>query len=150
MIEPEAYAVPDDIEAPLAEMRAHWKGLRRGGNEMPFWDDVKLSALQHMGDEVMLIDVFENPERFRFNFLGSAIVDRYGRPVAGRFLDEIEAQDPFDHFEAQCAEAVRSRAPTYYRHRSAETRPYARIVLPLWGNGHVEMLMVAVADTSGG
>jgi len=151
MTEADAYSVPETIETTLADLRDHWKSLRRGGNDVPFSDDVKPSALRHRGDELMLIDVFENPQRFRFSFPGSAtILDHDGGSVAGKFLDEIGVQDPFDHLDAQCAETVRSRAPTYYRHRSVGERPYARIVLPLWGNGRVEMLLVAVAWTNDG
>jgi hypothetical protein len=35
--------------------------MRRGDNDIPFWDDVNLSLL---GDDAAVIDVFENPLRF--------------------------------------------------------------------------------------
>jgi hypothetical protein len=65
----------------------------------------------------------------------------------GKFLDELESQGLFDHLEAQCAATVRSKAPTYFRHGLMPA--YARIALPLWGNGRIEMLLVAAAATGG-
>ncbi len=150
MTESDAYALPDEVEPPLADLHGRWKRLLRGGNSIPFWDDVKLSALRAPDAELILIDVFEKPQRFRFNFQGSPIADHQGRPVSGKFFDELDGRgDPFDHFEAQCGETVRCRAPTYYRHRSGKGRHYARIMLPLWGNGRIDMLLAGVTKAGG-
>jgi hypothetical protein len=138
-----AYSVPATVEADLERVRAHWTKLKRGGNEIPFWDDVKLAALPDGGSNAFLIDVFENPRRFRFGLLGSNIATRYSDPISGRFCDEVSPRGPFDQLDAQCAATVAQRAQTYYRHSGSP--PYGRLVLPLWGNGRMDMLLAAVS-----
>ena len=142
-----AYAMPASLEPELVPVYEYWRATRRGGNEVPFWDDVKLSSLGSSADDALLIDAFENPLRFRLGLAGRSIAARLGRERAGKFLHELAAEGPFDHLQAQCAVAVRSRVPTYFRHGSAPV--YARIALPLWGNGRIEMLLVAEAAIGG-
>jgi len=142
-----AYAMPASLEPELVPIYEYWRATRRGGNEVPFWDDVKLSSLGDSADDVVLIDAFENPLRFRLGLAGRSMAARFGPERAGKFLHELAADGPFDHLEAQCAVAVRSRAPTYFRHGSAPA--YARIALPLWGSGRVEMLLVAETAIGG-
>ncbi len=147
---PLPYSLPPAIEADLERVRVYWAGLNRGGAQMPFWDDLKLADLADSGDSVMLIDAFEHPRRFRMGFLGRAVTQRYGASIVGKFFDEIEPRNPFDQLDGQCAATVDRRAPTYFRHLptgDAKSVPYARIILPMWGNGHIEMLLGAVAAT---
>jgi hypothetical protein len=144
------FALPIEIEKDLRAFREYWLGLRRGENEMPFWDDVKLSALPNARESIMLIDVFERPERFRFSTVGSALSERYGKDVVGRFTNEIEPTFPFEYLTSQCSATVESRDPTYYEHQAGGAKPqaYARLLLPLWGEGSVRMLLGAVTFSS--
>lgn len=137
------FALPEKLEADLAEVRAHWHGLIRGqASDMPFWDDVKLSALPKIEDRLMLVGVFEKPERFRFDILGKHIVKIYGADVTGKFADEIEPGDPFEYFRSQAGVTVEGAAPTYYK-----SGTHARLLLPLWGDGRISMLLGAVAKS---
>jgi hypothetical protein len=144
------FALPIEIEKDLRAVRDYWLGLRRGENEMPFWDDVELSALPEARDSIMLIDVFERPERFRFGTMGSAFSRWYGKDVIGGFTNEIELASPFEYLTSQCSATVESRAPTYYEQQAggAKPRAYARLLLPLWGEGNVRMLLGAVTFAS--
>jgi hypothetical protein len=98
----------------------------------------------------MLIDVFENPRRFRFDLMGADLTDWYGEAIGSKFLDEIDLHAPFDGLALQCKATVEGCAPTYYRQTAARRvdaeRPggYARLLLPLWGNGRIEMLLGAL------
>jgi hypothetical protein len=143
----EAYALPARIEGELARVRDIWRGLLRGGATIPFWDDLQLAALGDDADKVILIDVFEHPRRFRFNFIGRSVANRLGeRPVAGVFLDRLDRTEALDHLEAQCAATVEGRAPTYYRHDSrSDADRFERMMLPMWGNGRIDMLLTVVA-----
>ena len=143
----DAYSIPASFEAELVSIYEFWRTMRRGDNDMPFSDDVNLSSLGGGGDDAALIDVFENPLRFRLGLAGRSIAARLGPERGGKFLDELDPQGFLDHLEAQSAATVRSRAPTYFRHNSAPA--YARIALPLRGNGRIEMLLVATAATGG-
>ncbi len=144
------YSLPGELEPDLGRFQAYWNGLKRGANQVPFWDDVKFSLRSRLGREAMLIGVFENPLRFRFDLLGADLTDWYGGTTGNRFLDEIELHAPFDELTSQCKATVKGCAPTYYRHtavgKEAAEHPggYARLLLPLWGNGRIEMLLGAV------
>lgn len=136
------FVLPEKLDRDLARVHAYWGGLRRGANEMPFWDDVKLSALDGQDAAVLLIDVFAGPERFRFNFVS----DAFGGPVRelkGRFLDEGDLPHPFEYLRAQSSATVEARKPTYLRHDGKEG--YSRLLLPMWGDGRISMLLGAVS-----
>ena len=136
---PVPFQLPDNLSPGLARVQSYWTGLKRAGNEMPFWDDIKLSALPDLADWLLLIDVFALPERFRFNTLGAALAQRYGEDVKSKFLDELNLRAPFGYLRAQCSATAEARAPTYY-----EAAGYARLLLPMWGDGHIGMLLGAV------
>ena len=118
---------------------------------MPFWDDVKLSSLPDLSGRLMLIEVFDKPVRFRIEILGEELKEQHGRDVVGKFLDEIDTRPPLQYLNSQSSATVESRAPTYYRHGSAKrsgsssTDSYARLLLPMWGDGRIGMLLGAVA-----
>ena len=143
------FPLPEHIEPSLRPAHDYWRSLRRAGNEMPFWDDLRLSAVEEMKGRLCLLDVLEQPLRFRFSQAGSEIVKLYEGDLVGRFTDEIGARPPLDYFGSQCGATIESRAPTYYAHgngrRPAGAQYYARLLLPLWGEGAVRMLLGAVA-----
>ncbi len=148
------YSLPVELEPDLGRIQAYWNGLKRGGNDIPFWDDIKLPLRSKLGQESMLIDVFENPLRFRFDLVGADVADGYGQAIGTSFLDEIDLHAPFNALVLQCKATVESGAPTYYRQTASGNadsgRPgYARLLLPLWGNGRIEMLLGAVVLDAG-
>ncbi len=148
-----SYSLPGELEPDLGRVQAYWNGLKRGANDVPFWDDVKFSLRSRLGRESMLIDVFDNPLRFRFDLAGADVAGWYGGTIGNAFLDETDLHAPFDGLIAQCRATVEVAAPTYYRHTAADKggHPggYARLLLPLWGNGRIEMLLGAVVPVSG-
>ena len=147
-----SYSLPDELEPDLSRVHAYWNGLKRGANDVPFWDDVKFSMRSRLGRESMLIDVFENPLRFRFDLIGADLTEwyGYGGAIGNRFLDETDLHAPFDELTLQCQATVEGCAPTYYCQTAVGNDDaehpvgYARLLLPLWGNGHIEMLLGAV------
>jgi hypothetical protein len=140
--EGEAFALPDRLEPDLERVQAYWNGLKRGENDIPFWDDVKPSIQTPLADHFMMIEAFENPLRFRFDLVGENVTRRYGATIAGKFTDEVDLRPPIDRVTDQCLATVERRAPTYFSHAAGGTS-YSRLILPLWGNGHIEMLIAA-------
>jgi hypothetical protein len=129
--------------------RAHrtWQRLIRAENTMPFTDDVDLAPLKTLSANLFLVDVISDPPRFRFNKLGAKIVARLGRDVTGKFADEVEPRPPFDYLIAQASATIEARAPTLYSSsaaRKGNRGGYARIMLPAWGNGRVDLLLGAI------
>ena len=134
------YPLPERLSPDLAQVLDYWEGLKRGEAEIPFWDDVKLTALPHLGRTLAIVDVFEGPERFRYSIVGADLADGQDGDVAGRFLDEAELGPPLDFMRAQCAATVEAASPTYF---APDDEGYGRLVLPLWGEGQIRMLLVA-------
>jgi hypothetical protein len=143
MSEGGAFLLPDRLEPDLERVQAYWDGLKRGENNIPFWDDVKFSMQARLAHEVMIIEAFENPLRFRFDLMGEDLTRRYGVAISGKFTDEVDPHPPMDRLTDQCRATVERRAPTYFKHEAAGGTGYSRLILPLWGNGHVEMLIGA-------
>jgi hypothetical protein len=115
-----SYSLPGELEPDLNRVQAYWNGLKRGANDIPFWDDVKFSLRSRLGRESMLIDVFENQLRFRFDLMGADLTDWYGGTIGNRFLDEIDLHAPFDGLTLQCKATVEGCAPNYYRQTHSE------------------------------
>lgn len=135
------FALPPALEGDLAQVHDHWRGLIRGkASDMPYWDDVDLSRLPALSGRMMLVAAMAKPERFRFEIVGKEIAAQYGHELAGRFADDVDIRPPLDFFRSQASLTVEAAAPSYFR-----ANGYARLVLPLWGEGRIGMLMVAVA-----
>jgi len=135
------FGLHSHLSPDLARVLAYWRGLLRGAATMPFWDDAKLSDLPDLRDRLFLVDVFQQPERFRFGVMGAALQEADG--LSGRFLDETDLGHPFDFLRSQCAATVEAAEPTYFQGEGAG-RPYARLLLPMWGEGRISMLLGAV------
>lgn len=131
-----------EIEPELEAVRAHWTGLIRGDNDMPFWDDFAAANLPAASQTLFLLDVmFDQPSRFRFsNVVAPALEQRYGEEVRGLFSDEIPRRAPFEYLTAQAYATLEGRHLTYYA-----AGPYARLLAPGWGDGRVGMLLGAIA-----
>jgi len=130
-----SFALPASLSSGMGQVRDYWGSLKRGGNEVPFWDDVKLSALAGLEGHLVLVDVFEGPQKFRMNTVAKDIRDWYETDIVGKFADEIEAKGPLAYFLAQASTTVEACEPTY-NHDG-----FMRLLLPLWGNGYVSVLL---------
>ena len=69
----DAYSIPACFEAELVSIYECWRARRRGDNDAPFSDDVNLPSPGSGADDAVLIDVFENPLRFRLALAGRSI-----------------------------------------------------------------------------
>jgi hypothetical protein len=139
------YPLSTELSATLLRVYAYWAGLRRGANDMPFWDDVTLSALPDLTDRLLLIDVFEKPERFRFNIIGKAFTESCDESLVGKFADEVELRGRLKFLRSQCSATVEGREPTlYHRQGSAAGTAFSRLLMPMWGDGHIFMLLGAL------
>jgi hypothetical protein len=134
------FRLPARLSPDQTRVLAYWRGLLRGGATMPFWDDAKLSDLPDLADRLFLVDVFQQPERFRFGVVGQALA---ADGLAGLFLDETELQFPFEFLRSQCSATVESAEPSLFAGEGGE-RPHTRVLLPMWGDGRISMLLGAV------
>jgi hypothetical protein len=132
------FPLPDKLSPRLERVFSYWEGLERGEADMPFWDDVKLSALPDLKDRLLLIDAFADPERFRINTLGKATSAQV-EALRGKFIDNVALSDGLRFLRAQASATVEARAPTFYN-----SAGFSRLLLPMWGDGHISMLLGAL------
>jgi hypothetical protein len=117
---------------------------------MPFSDDVDLSMLKRYSSNLLLVEVISTSNRFRFSHLGGKIIVKFGADVTGKFADEVERREPFNYFIAQASTGIEAAAPTLYSSKSPSAQKthrssgYLRIILPAWGNGHINLLLGAI------
>ena len=139
------YPLPHEMRPNLLRVWSYWESLKRAGNEMPFWDDLKLSALPDLSDSLLLVDVFASPERFRFNTIGKSFVAADDPSLTGKFADEVALRGPLEYLRSQCSATVEGKMPTFYRHDGLPDAPeFSRLLLPMWGDGHIGMLLGAL------
>jgi hypothetical protein len=72
------------LERDLARVHIFWDELKRHEAEMPFWDDVKMSALPDLAGRLMMVEATDRPVRFRiaFGLVGADIkAALWARPV---------------------------------------------------------------------
>lgn len=134
------FGLPTRLSPDLTRVLAYWRGLLRGTATMPFWDDAKLSDLPDLTGQLFLVDVFQQPERFRFGVVGDALG---ASGMSGLFLDEADLGRPFEFLKSQCTATVECAEPTLFRGEGVE-QPYSRLLLPMWGEGRIAMLLGAV------
>ena len=133
------FPLPETLSPDLQRVSAYWQSLKRADNSMPFWDDLKLSALPDLAGQLLLVDVFDDPERFRMNTVGADAAGEQAAALRGKFIEEAVPSGMLQALRAQASATVAARAPTF--HRGAG---YARILLPMWGDGRIGMLLGAV------
>ncbi|HXQ12274.1 MAG TPA: hypothetical protein VN805_14860 [Caulobacteraceae bacterium] len=141
------FALTRTLTPALERVLEHWETLKRGANDIPFGDDMKIASLPALADRLLLLDVFVKPERFRIDYLGDALAGDGHDAAPGRFIDEVRPGRPFEYLRAQASATVERGAPTLHRaEASADGPAYTRLLAPLWGDGHISMLLGAIAD----
>jgi hypothetical protein len=142
---------PLDNDAVLTALHAYWNHQRRGRAVPDRRDidpvDIGAGLLPNVG----LIDVTDGGARFRNRLVGTAIVERWGFEITGRFLDEIMREGGYREFIHELyRDACRHRAPVYssslFRWDVATHMVTRRLYLPLTHGGD-DVTMILVGQT---
>ncbi len=134
------FALPVRLDHELETLRRYWSALRRADNPMPFADDLRVDHLSRFSASLVVLEVREKPERFRFDIVGTEIERRFGEELSDRFLDEIAHRAPLEFFASQCTALIETSEPTWHGNGV-----YERLLLPFWGNGYVSRIAGAYA-----
>jgi hypothetical protein len=143
------FALPRTIAPNLRRVRDYWAGLKRGGNNIPFGDDLHLTVLSDVAAQLIVIDVFAKPPRFRLSIVGESWHDEARNDVVGRFLDEIQATPCLVFLQSQCVATLESGKPTWYAQHvrsqgSTRRTVYERLLLPMWSDGRISLILGAI------
>ena len=140
--------VPENIQSPvLRRLYAYWDERRRG-RLMPARRDLDPLDFSFALGHVLLIDVLENPRRFRFRLHGSELVSRAGYDMTGKMVDELPDPENRSVLLRRCRELVNTRQPYAQRsERIVDDRMmrYEVVWMPLSDDGErVTMLFGAL------
>ena len=135
------FPLSDCPDAKLQPVVSLWEGLKRGENDMPFSDDLGASALTNLSGSPFLLRTFASPERYRFEFLSEGLCDE---AMLESFVDEMAPSTSFSYLRAQSSATIEAAAPTLLRLTEHSGCRFSRVLLPLWGDGRVNMLLGAL------
>lgn len=134
------FPLPDRLDPKLRAVVSLWESLKRGENGMPFSDDLGVPALSDLSGNPFLLSAFASPERYRFEFLSQSL---RREAVLERFVDEMPPNTSFSYLRAQGSATVEAAEPTLFHLTDSSGYRFSRVLLPLWGNGQVNMLLGA-------
>ncbi len=131
----------------LKQLFRYWDEKRRQ-RAAPSRDDIDPAQMVAFLSNVFLINVEEEPRRYRVRLMGTELVGSYGRDVTGRYVDEIIAQVP-----AALDELVMIWEPWLvtgaYEKKTGHVPRYQLLALPLSSDGAVvNMLLGGIAQVS--
>lgn len=145
MLARKPFAVDAPLGPRLQSLMDYWESLRRGEASMPFADDVDLMKVKALCSDVFVLGVFERPQRFRLDLAHTPFALQVEAKLEGRFIDEVDLPTPMEFLRAQSDATLEGLAPTLYRHSpTGSERPYARLMLPAWGEGQVRLLLAGL------
>ena len=139
----------EDIETPyLRRLFAYWQDKRRG-KDFPSRRDLDPREFAFALGHVLLIDVLENPQRFRFRLHGSVLSFRAHYDMTGRMVDELPNEENRAVLLERCRQLVETKRPCFARsQRIVDGRMYGYEVvwMPLSSDGDtVDMLLGGLA-----
>jgi len=129
----------------LARLYNYWDD-KRGNRAMPTRSDIDPMELRPLLPNLALIDVEENPHRYRYRLVGTELVTILGQELTGKYLDEMPML--FRRFAGNAyAEVLARKAPTYAVFDANipmfRTVRYKRLLLPLSPDGEWVNMVVA-------
>jgi hypothetical protein len=138
--------IPDEH---LQRLYAYWRE-RRGDRLMPARADIDPSEMRWLLGRISLIDVTQNPLRFRYRLFGLALVEEFRQDLTGKALHEMQPRFWSAIIHNHFKKVVGTRQPNLYhivvRHDGLEA-DYLRLAVPLSNDGReVSMIMTAAVS----
>lgn len=116
---------------------------KRNGDFLPSRADFTDDDLRPWFGNLLLVDVVEGAQKFRFRLMGTSLVDAACRELTGKFFDEADISGYEADVLEDYAEVVRTRGPVCRTRRYNPVpgtfmdhwRIYERLLLPLANDG---------------
>jgi len=140
-------------ERPVAGPRDYWLSLVRG-RAIPAREDLDPLDIPRLVPNLMLVDVFRDPQRFRFRLVGTRLTELARRDSTGRGLDASLYGDNLGRVLVDLRACADTGAPV----ASLDTAPYLEngwiraeaLLLPFGRpDGTVEMILEGVDVVAG-
>jgi PAS domain len=119
---------------------------RSGARHMPDRSDIRPSDFPRLLPHVSLIDVLDQPKRFRVRLAGTRLRDIYDRETTGLFVEDFEWGDKRDYWVAAYERLIVEGKPSQGIVRGP--RLYKEHLVQYWlrlplsvGNGRVQMIL---------
>lgn len=131
----------------LHELVALWDS-RLDGDRLPGRRRSRFDALEllRFRGHVALIDVSQDPERYRFRLIGTRITEMLGRDLTGRYLDEIYKEERYDTVVEGYRYCIAHRRPAKARgqmvHANKEHILFESVDLPLADDGRTVNMII--------
>ncbi len=103
--------------AKLRELRDYWLSAR-GERRMPSRRDIDPIAIPKLLPFIVLTDVLQDPLRFRYRLIGTAITALTGRDVTGLWLDEELYGDNLERMTWSFRTCAETMAPVAARQKA--------------------------------
>ncbi len=145
MIEVKDAAALEGAHADVRRLYDYWRA-RRGARPFPSRDDIDPVSFGFALGRVSLVEVLENPRRFRYRLVSTTLTKNLGYEMTGKFLDEMPDKEVRAYVAGLYEAAVTQRMPLYDKGRRVLDRRewiHEMLVLPLSSDGvAIDMLMV--------
>ena len=129
----------------LARLYNYWDD-KRAGRAMPTRNDIDPMEIRSLLPHIALIDVEENPQRYRYRLVGTGLITVLGQELTGKYLDQTPML--FRRFAGNAyGEVLAKKTPTYtvfdtYIPMIRSVR-YKRLLLPLSPDGEKVNMVAA-------
>lgn len=148
---PDPLIILDPDEADMRESRLvtllrYWRSLPRNG-DLPHFRELDPIDITATLGIVMLLEVLDEEEDYRYLIYGEEIAERFGRNMVGKRTSDIPTQPSVTTLFLSCYRVVmESRLPILTEHSAplqVSATTWRRLVLPLAGSdGSVERILV--------
>lgn len=132
----------------LQQLQAYWED-KRAGRPYPGREDIDPLELRFVIGHLILVDIEPEPLRFRYRLFGTAISQRQGFDMTGKYLDQHPWPDLAEMARQTYCEVMATSQPTLIRRRGLLSEGYVdhqSLILPL-GHSKVDMIMAGVVFT---
>ncbi len=121
---------------PLLKAIYDFCAARRGARRMPARADIAPVDLPRPAlPNLVLLDILDGGERFRWRLTGTAVVNRFGRDATGRFGEEVLTGHYLQFLTSLVRQVCRRRVPVYshaiFHWETARMMAISRLFLPL-------------------
>jgi hypothetical protein len=134
----------------VRRLYAYWQA-RRGAKRFPAREDIDPVDFKFALGRVSLVDVLEDPRRYRYRLVSTSITKHLGYEMTGKYSDEIPEKELRDYVERLYAKTVTVAAPIYEKEKAildGRLWEYEALMLPLSSDGSRINMIMAFRETA--